>query len=92
MKQLELDLNATSINTTRWAQDFLSEAASQFPQALQYAESCDNFFILQSDEIGRPMFAIVPPDNDQFWMAAFDTLEQAERLCNEMGWGYTVCK
>ena len=82
----------TSLCTTKWAQDFVAEASSQFPQALQYAELCDHFFIVQSNDIGPTKFAIVPPDNEEFWMAAYDTLEQAEQLCREMGWGYTVCE
>jgi hypothetical protein len=92
VNQLELPVNPTSLCTTRWAQAFLSEAASQFPQALQYSESCDHFLIIQSDEIGPVKFAIVPPDNTEFWMAGYDTLEEAIALCNEMGWRYEICE
>lgn len=88
MKQPDLQ----GIFTTKWAQDFITESPSQFAQALQYAASCDHFFIIQSDEIGLIKFAVVPPDNEEFWMAAYDTLKEAEQLCDEMGWGYTICE
>ena len=92
MSETDLVEECSSIYQTKWAQDFLAEASSQFPLALQYAESCDHFLIIQSDELGPIKFAIVPPDNEDFWMAAYDTLEQTTKLCEEMGWRYTICE
>lgn len=43
--------------------------------------------IVKTDERGEPEYAIVDPDNHEFWLdAGFDTLEGAKHYAATMGW------
>ena len=44
--------------------------------------------ITESDETGELMNIIAPDADTEFWLSAYETREEAEALCKEMGWKY----
>jgi hypothetical protein len=62
-----------------------------FKQAMQYAFDGSSMEIMRSNESDpdQYQYAIVVKGTE-FWMDAFETLDEAIALCEKMGWNYEV--
>ncbi len=84
-------MTLTEITQSNWAQGFAYECQSALGKAIEYATNEDIFVISLKDDLDTPLWTITPASNNDFWMAAYDTVEQAVALCNSMGWKF-VCE
>jgi hypothetical protein len=95
---LALDFDKTSkefqLVETEWAKNFKATNPTQYIEALQYALHPEFSVIINlSNQLEVPLFAIVAVIDgvsDDFWMSAFDNVEDALSLCQEMGWEHTL--
>ena len=79
-----------AIKQSKWGQHFIKDAGRRsYEDALELLQQSDNVILItESDETGELMNIIAPDADTEFWLAAYETREEAEALCKEMGWKY----
>ena len=79
-------MNKKGIKQTEWAKLFKKECPSCYKDAIAFAAIENlNVWLNYNNETGDWQWSIQVADTD-FWLDSFDTKEQAEKLCEEMGW------
>lgn len=79
-----------SSKLSKWGQQFVKDAGRKcYEDALELLRQSDNVVLItESDETGELMNIIAPDADTEFWLSAYETREEAEALCKEMGWKY----
>lgn len=79
-----------SSKQSKWGQEFVKDAGRKsYEDALELLRQSDNVVLItESDETGELMNIIAPDADTEFWLSAYETREEAEALCKEMGWKY----
>lgn len=72
---------------TKWAQEFLFYDDTCFDKAIEIALSNIEYNVYLTDEVVDPLWVI---DHNGFWMDGKSSLEEAVKLCEDMGWKYKV--
>lgn len=75
---------------TDWAKNFKDTNPNQYLEALEYVLHPQFSVIVQlSDQLESPVFAIIAVIDgvaSDFWLSAFEKVEDALNLVKEMGW------
>ena len=79
-----------SSKQSKWGQEVIKDSGRKcYEDALELLRQSDNVVLItESDETGELINIIAPDADTEFWLSAYETREEAEALCKEMGWKY----
>ena len=83
-----------NIEETDWAKNFKYDCPTRYDDALKIvSQDVVNVNIIRTDELNYGVFLYAISNDDlyeDFWLDMREKKEDAIKLCEEMGWNYTI--